>query len=470
MKFIHGLILGAVALALTACGGGGGTSSSGGGIGFGGSVFMTDSLDNHDHVWVTVKKVVMTSAAGNSTIFDDSAGKSIDLKRLRDASGERYAFISSAPTGSFTGVQITLDKTATLYPSGSSTGVTRVFTGNDGTNVVLNLTFASTRNFSGSGRLAIDFDLSNWNDDGSNLSATAFLREGNGDGLDDLNRHENEDYHGTVASLNGAAPTQTFTLTQANRTFRVTTDANTAIFRSNGQPSAILANGQRVEVRGSFSTTQNTLLATQIKIEDGNGQNGEIEVHGNAANLDAVAGTFTVDVVQSEGFQPTNLTVNVVTNSSTTFRGDHGVTLTQAEFFTTLATSSFVEVEGSYDAGTNTFTATKAKLEDDHGHHNGGGGEGEHHEAEATGPASAINSGAFTFDITANEWEGINIGPNTVIHVTTTSGTEFKGAHGSNLNQTQFFAALSSDTPVEVRGSFDPSTMILTAERVHIED
>ena len=46
------------------CGGGGG-SSAGGSFG---ALFMTDSLDSHDHVWVTVKKAVLTSAGGNVTV------------------------------------------------------------------------------------------------------------------------------------------------------------------------------------------------------------------------------------------------------------------------------------------------------------------------------------------------------------------------------------------------------------------
>jgi hypothetical protein len=85
--------------------------------------------------------------------------------------------------------------------------------------------------------------------------------------------------------------------------------------------------------------------------------------------------------------------VNVVTSSSTVFRGDKGATLTSADFYAALATTPSVNVEGTYDAATNTLTATKARAFDPTKDGPGKVGEVHHFrdEAEHGGGGDAVN-------------------------------------------------------------------------------
>jgi hypothetical protein len=456
MKRLNFVWLFAMLLVVIGCGGGGAGSGTAGR----GPVFITDNLDDHDHVWITLKKVVLTNASGDVVVFDDSVGKTIDLRSLRDASGERYSFLASAPSGTYTGMKVTVDKTVVLYTSGSTTGVSREFAGNNGSTALLTIAFSTPKTIGNGNGFALDFDLSNWNDDGTFITGNPFLGEGQGNGLGDPSRHEREDFTGTLQNLSGTPPNQTFNLVRGTHSIAVITTDQTVVFNSNGLPSPVLANGKRVEVRGSFSVAQNALIATSVKIEDNIGEEDEDEVEGSASSIDANAGTFVVTVHEAHHFIPTMADINVVTNGSTVFFSHGGITLTKAEFFAALVNGQEVEVEGSYDPNTNTLTAIKAKLED-------GEGEGGNHEVEVTGPTSAVNAQLGTFDVTAQEWEGVNLGNNHLVHVVTNGSTEFE--HG-NMTAQQFFSALVGGQRVEVEGIFDANTRTLTATEAKLED
>ena len=457
MKFTNLLLLLTLLLAAIGCGGGG--VSGGGGTSGSGALFMTDSLDSHDHVWVTIKKVVLTGAGGNATVFDDTTGKTVDLRTLRDGSGERYSFLASTPSGTFTGVSVTLDKTVTLFGSGASTGLVREFAGNDGTNVVMTLNFAAPRSFGSNSGFALDFSLSDWTDNGTTVSGSPFLKEGNGGGLNDGSRHEHEDYEGTIQGLSGTAPDQTFTLTRGGRSIAVITSSSTIVFNSNGNPSPTLANGKRVEVRGAFDLTQNAIVADVVKIEDAGHGQGEAEVKGNASNINAIAGSLTVDATRTHHFQPNQSTVDVATTANTVYFSHGGLSLTKEEFFAVLANGQEVEAEGAYDSGSNTLTARKLKLEDHQGEHG--------HEAEIKGPVSNLNASSQTFDVNAVQWEGITLGANHLIHITVTAETRYEH---DNMTAQQFFAALSNGSFLEVEGFFDAETSTLVAKKMQFED
>lgn len=437
MRLSNLILLAGLALAAIGCGGGG---AGGGGSTASGPLFMTDSLDNRDHVWVTVKKVALTGASGAATVFDDSAGKTIDLKTLRDASGQRFAFLGNAPSGTWTGVSVTVDKTVVLFPAGSGTGQVREFAGNNGATAVLSLTFATPRSI-GSGGMAIDFDLASWDDNGTTVSGSPFLRESSGSGLDDPSRHEHEDFGGTIQGLGASG----FNLVRGGRTVAVAITAQTVIFNDNGAPNPHLANGQRVEVQGVFSPSQNAIVADSIKIELEAG--GGAEVRGPASSIGA--GTFVLSVREARDFTPTSTEVNVVTGPGTVFISHGGMTLTSAEFFAALSNGMEVEVEGSYDAGTNTLTATKAKLED-------GADDG-----EVKGLASAVNVPGGTFDVAAQQWQGLNLTPGQVVHVITNAGTFFDGIALSQI---------TGGMSLEVEGDFNASNGTLTATRVKLDN
>lgn len=455
MKLKHLLWLFAIVAALVGCGGGGagGTAPAGSG-----AVFMTDSIDNNVHVWVTVKQVVFTSATGNVTAYSDPAGTTVDLRSLHDGAGKRFAFLTSIPAGTYTGVNVTVDKTVTIFPLGSPTGVTRVIAGNNGSTATLSLVFGTPKVLGPGINFALDFDLSHWNDDGVTLTGAPFLDDASDDsGISDHNRHEHEGYEGTIQGLTGTAPDQTFTLNHDGHTVAVVTNAQTVIFNSNGAASPSLASGERVEVRGAFDTAQNAIVADSVKIRIGGDGHDSPRVEGSASSIDTNAFAFVVSADEVRGFQPSATTVNVATTGTTVFNSHHGATLTQAEFFALLASGNRVEVEGTYDANSNTMTASKIHLED------GNGGGGEDHHSMAQGPASNIDANAFTFDITAHEWEGMNISNGTVVHVTTSLTTVFnQGA----ATRAQFFAALTNGSGVEAEGAFDSSTNTLTADTV----
>jgi hypothetical protein len=457
MKTSYLLVL--LGLLIAAIGCGGGSGGAGGGTSARGSLFMTDSLDTHDHVWITVNKVVLTGAGGNATVFDDTVGQTVDLKTLRDSSGERYAFLAAVPAGTYTGASVTVDKTVTLFSGGSSTGVTRVFAGNNGSTATLTIGFSTPRSFGPGQGFALDFNLADWNDDGTTITGSPFLREGQGAGLHDGSRHEHDGFHGVIQGLAGVIPTQSFNLVRGSHSTAVVTNAQTVIFNSNGAPSPTLTNGERVEVRGAFSVDQNAIVADSIKIRaPGDGDDDEQEVQGPVSDINAGAGTFVVTIDEAHHFIPTDTTVTVTTGASTVFVSGGGIILTPADFFAALANGQEIEVEGIYDANTNTLAATRVKLED---------GENEDHDSQVKGPVSAINVPALTFDVTAQEWEGISLGANQVVHVVTNGSTVFE--HGS-MTASQFFAALTSGQQVEVEGVFDAGTSTMTAAKVDLED
>ena len=357
------------ALALAGCGGGGSVGSSGV-TGSRATILVTDSpREDYGHVWATIYHVELTPQGGGApvVVFDNSAGVTLDLKTLRDASGSRYSFLSSAsvPAGTYTGASVTVGSTMQLIKTGQTTGtsltvdssVTRDANGN----AVIPITFRSAKTISATAvNICIDFDLARFIIRGSNILPSVI--EGDGAGLSDPARHEKDDYHGTVSGLSGTAPTLTFTLTLGSgQAVTVTTTAATALY------GATLTDGARIEVEGTLDTTAQTLVATKLEVRGTGSLSDDLttpRAGGTASALNGTSGTFTLTIKRAGGFTVSGTTVNVVTNASTVFRGDKGATLTSADFYTALATTPNVGVEGTYDATTNTLTATKARTFD----------------------------------------------------------------------------------------------------------
>ena len=363
------------ALALVGCGGG---SSDGGNataktarVG----VFVTDDLGAYDHVWVTVRSIVLVGPSGDASVYDDPTGKLVDLASLHGAAGSIFQLLGlgTAPAGTYKRALVTLDDDLTLFPEGATVGQTRKFKGAAGGQRLINVEVEGEgEDIRGDDSLVIDFDLSRWTDDGTTVTAVAGVR--GHEGLDDPARHRGEDAKGTVSGLTATG----FTLTGRGLPITVAIDANTAVFGG----ATALANGQRVEVRGAFSTATRTLVATSVKVEDGTEAENEAEIRGGVAALGTDA--FDLTVGSTDGFLPASASVHVVLGTNVRFRGAHGATVTQAEFFAALTVGEAVEAEGAYDAATNTLTATKLKVEAENegGHggndpgHGGSGGHG----------------------------------------------------------------------------------------------
>jgi hypothetical protein len=175
--------------------------------------------------------------------------------------------------------------------------------------------------------------------------------------------------------------------------------------------------------------------------------------HGLVTAFDPVANTVTLKVHDCDGFQPTATTMTVNVDTTTTYFGPSGVTDTHDQFFGSLVVgTSQVYAVGSLNGST--FTATKIQVE---------GSSDTPHELAVHGTVSNVNATAFTFDITASQWEGDDsLSNSAVIHVVITSTTKLVSS-GGVTDAATFFASLGTQPNVMVRGTWDKSSMTLTA-------
>ncbi|MGV3615928.1 MAG: DUF5666 domain-containing protein [Fimbriimonas sp.] len=473
MKLWGAFAASALLLAAIGCGGGGGsdTGTPGGNGGGNGTVslFATDNLiAGYDHVWVSVERVELTGPSGNRVIFEEAAGRVIDLRSLRDQTGRRFRLLSNRAisSGQFTGMTVTLAETATVFTTGATAGTEATFEGSTDGNKVLALTFPAPKTVGSGSKLIVDFDLANWNIEGGTISATnnAYLAVVEDTSLGNIDRHDRDEYKGNIGGLSGTAPTQSFTLTQGANTVRVVTDANTSIFHENGAASPTLANGVRVEVYGAFSAADNAIVASRIKIDDDN-DNDEDEVKGRVTAFTAANNSITLDLIRSSGFVPTTTTITVQYADGIRFFGRRGTRFTVDEFEAALTNGGYIEAEGTLSG--DVLTARKLKIEDgdDHGGHHGGGNHDG--EAEVEGTASNADATAGTFRIAATEWEGMNLTNGATVNVVIGGGSELK-VNGDNVSRAAFFAALTGGVRVKVEGTFDADTQTLTASEAKI--
>lgn len=459
------IILGALAtgaLALTiGCGGSGvPATGSGGRV----TTYFTDDMGTNDHVWVKVHKVeLVTTSGGTETVFEDTVGREIDLRTLRDGTGARFAFVGAenAPAGTYQGVRVTMDRNLTIYPPAATVGSPRSFDpsflvpGGSG-HVRADMAFASPIVIgSGAQEVVVDFDLSQWDDTGTLVSPV--LVPGGTSGLNDEARHERHSFHGTISSLAGTSPDQSFTLTvRPGFTFTVMTSSATAIYFSSGTGSPTLTNGQTVEVKGVYSRTADAFKAHSVKIRSVGDHRGGAEIHGAPSNIGT--SQFDVTVRSARGFIPPATVIHVTFGSGTRFFSDGGVPIDQATFLLGLATSPGVEAEGTFVPLTRTLAATKLKLDDEDGEH----------EAEARGAPSAIDAGARTFKVTLSAWAGFSGSVGALLDVHMISSATFRDAGGNEVNAATFFAALATAPAVEVEGTLQGT--VFHARKAKIED
>jgi hypothetical protein len=444
---------------LVGCGGGGGSTATDTSqqVAF----FVTDDLNTgYDHVWVTFHEVELEFVGGGSTkVFRSDVGVQVDLRALNTGTGNLFQFLGSAnlPTQPVNKVKFQVAQTATLFTTGSTTGTvaqfpTPIATPAGRANLVYTPTTPITT--TPGGTITIDFDLANWIVAGGIISP-AFLTF-TGSGPEDPTKQIGEDFHGVVSELSGTQPNQAMILTTASgQVMKVVTNSSTVILNSNGSPSPVLANGKRVEVRGSFIVAERALRATVIKVEDASTED-EDKVKGPVQNINTPVNQFEVKSVFVRGFVPASLWVKVQTNSTTRFFNRLGTLMSAGEFYTALAGGS-AEVEGSYDPVTNTLTALKAKLE-------GAAGAGDYQEAK--GPVVAEDAVAGTLAITLNEWSGFAGTLGAQLPISTAPNTEYRNADGQNVTKAQFFELVSTNTPVKVEGVLAAGT--ISAKRLGV--
>jgi len=456
-----------LSLLLVGCGGSGG---SGGGSSSGGNaaVFITDDLTTgYDHVWVTIKSISVGKVGGGSTVvFSEADGVQVDLRSLRDADGRRFQFLAFAENlaGTYDSVTVVLDDDVVLYPTGSNTGLKRTFDGSVNGEKTLTATFdAKTFTKGSDDDLIIDFDLSKWNDNGTFVTDAVIVVLEDDPDFDDHGRHDRRSYPGRINNLIGTAPNQTFTLRRGNHEIDVRLNSETSIERLEDNSGSALQNGMHVVVRGFFDTTANVLVAERVKITGNDDDEDNDEAYGTAINIDAVAGSFDMDVDSAEGFVPASNPIHVTSTATTKYRAESGDFVTRAEFFAMVTATTVLEVEGQYDSLTNTLVATKIKVDEDDDEDN--------HEAEIAGATSSVDAVLGTFVVTVESFSGINVNLGDHLNVVVDSDTEFRGLGGTGIiTREQFFAALAASPghDVEVEGHWDGTTFF--AEKVKLED
>lgn len=456
----------AAVVSIAGCGGGG---SKSGGTGRLQAFAADDFRDDHQQIWATIYKVELLDASGTAvTVFEDAVGKSMDLQLLHDNAGPRFAFLSdlAIAVGTYTQVRLTMGPEITRFPKGSTTGVKTPFAASLTRNAAGNVLFTSTLETPTviaegvTSKLVIDFDLPNFVL--TNGEITPKIKRGDDSTLSDETRHHDEDYQGTISGLTGTAPVQSFTLTNGAWKTEVSVDATTVLFYEKSQSSPALANNLQVEVVGTFDTVTGVLKASTIKIED-KSQNGQSNGRGipevkGAISQPSVAGrSFTMTIADSNDFIPTQSTVTVVVTDTTVFRANRGVLLTEAEYFASLGATSFAEVKGTYNAATNTITATLVKSEtesESEGNGGGNGGGGNSSEAEVKGKAITIDATAGTFSISPiAEYDGFVPGTSSV-NVVVATGAAFEDDKGKDTNRAGFFAGLAGASRVTLKGSY----------------
>jgi hypothetical protein len=328
-------------------------------------LYVTDSFrEDFAHVWTTIYHVDLIPQSGASiALFDNTDGVQIDLKTLRDSTGARFSFLGEAtvPQGTYTGINITIGSTMQLFKNGITVGdplpVDPTIPTDASGQPVLTVTFAVPKTLgAGINALIVDFDLARFIVRDSRI--LPLLKEGDSAGCNDPNRHNMDDYRGTVSNLSGTTPDLTFTLVSGNGlSTQVVTNASTAVYGASS-----LVNGSRVIVTGTVDSATGNLVADRLNVLPTVINPPSAGLFGTASNLDATAGTFTVRLTRAHGFIPAQTSVKIVTNNTTKYIDDGGGTLSQADFFTALATTPDVAVEGSYDTTTNTLTAATAKI------------------------------------------------------------------------------------------------------------
>lgn len=443
----------------------GGSSNELGGDGRA-SVYFTDDLSNHDAVWVTVKKVELATPSGGSvTIFEDAGGRQVDLRSLRDNQGNLFLLIGSrpVPVGAYVGIEVTLDKNLVLFNAGSPNGMAMTFADaldDSNGDTKLEVNFPSPRNIgAGTTPLVFEFDLANWTVNGSVV--TPVVKEGPSTGLTNPNRHISYEYRGVISGLTGTAPDQTFTITGPFGSVLVRTNQATAIFNSDGTANPTLANGILVQAKGQYNPGLNQLTAREVKIKKGD-DGDDAEARGIPSAINAGALSFDVKVVSVIGFLPTSETIMVQANAQTFYRNSRGVVIPAEEFFTLLATAVAVEVEGAYNAGSNTMNLKKAKIQD-----NLGVGQGDGGQAEAKGLVTSANASGNTITISLQEWQGFNGQSGTAFTIETQGNTEFLDDDNNVLTKDEFYTMISGGgVVIDGKGSFSAGKIRATRARI----
>lgn len=107
-----------------------------------------------------------------------------------------------------------------------------------------------------------------------------------------------------------------------------------------------------VEVEGTYNSTSGVFTATKVKYENenhgGDDPGSEAEARGTAGSLNSGARTFSISLIEWEGFSPTGNSVTVQLAGKLEIKNSANENISESTFFST-ANAKSVKVEGKFD-------------------------------------------------------------------------------------------------------------------------
>ncbi len=354
-------ISGASALLLTGCGGGGGNTGTTSSLSSATSraalnVYVTDGFSqNYKQVITTLYKIELTTGDGNyTTVFENADGQTLDLSSLADTA----LLVSSlqVESGTYTQARITFADHFTLVSPGGGTSESVAVDSSVGTQsngqVAVIVDTPVKAQAATTATLLVDFKLADFELTGGKVKPKLAL----GGEAECTGKNRRGTLTGTVANLTDTG----FDLTGPNgHTLTVTLSDSTVIIDSSTGATGTLAAGQTVEVQGTPDASTKTLAAASIttNVTVAPKKQG---ADGTIASIGTDGASFVLTVERAGGGLKLEKggTITVQTASTTKFLAGRK----QTGAFTDLVVGGEVHVGGTYDAATQTLTATTVGL------------------------------------------------------------------------------------------------------------
>ena len=237
------------------------------------NLLLTDSLrDDYDQVWVGITRVELLTGEGVAEpIYDDLIGFQIDARKLRDAQGPRYSFLTrkSVSDKPFSSVRVTFRGAAQLLPKNQFQS--RTFAYNETVerdergSARVTFPLRTERAFAEGDNLIVDIDLANFRVVGETVIPA--LQEGTGEGVKDTERLDSRDYLGSITAVSGKSGSGvTFGYSADNTVFEVVTTADTVISAADGSANPEITAGVAADVRARLDTTTGKLVASAVRV------------------------------------------------------------------------------------------------------------------------------------------------------------------------------------------------------------
>jgi hypothetical protein len=371
---------------------------------------------------------VIDTAEKAATIWEDRDGQSIDLGILQDKIGPRYALVTSAavPSGrAHTRIRVTLGKAALLYKPKATVAETLLLSDSlprdDEGRPTLSYSLKKAHDLgSGKDPIVIAFDAKKFTVNEGRAKLVASDGSANAkQGLSDVTRQEPALFTGTVGDIAKATGEKTgtettFTLQEADGQsvvvevasgVPITDESGAAIPAAEVKATAVtatpeeakkasvspapspsasaaasaVATGKIARVRGTLSLSTKRIVATEIVLrastpvaKEGQTEEGtpatpaaaEASVVGEATEVKAEAGSFTIVPRQVYGLVPSQSSITVVLGKGAALRslGGSGA-ITPEDLLSSLKrTGVQVEATGAFDPITATLTASRVTL------------------------------------------------------------------------------------------------------------